>query len=1057
MKKEKMLGPCIFHLDVRRAGPVAAWGKWLERAQALGCDWLWLAGIQSRGAGVHPLAVDEPCRLASWVEPAEWESFVAAARHAGLRLAADFAPAFVARTSALLDEHPDWFVAGPDGTPAVPDGLGGADPAATLAVCDFAGGARDALEQYWGDAAGKLLACGFDALVCRAAQRLHAENWIALLKIARRERSGAVFCAETLGAPIAVSEALAPAGFDAFLSSACWWDFHADWFLEQETRLRRMAPTIAFAEPPDGSTTGDGVPFRYGFAATATWGMVIPGSRVPGSGSREKIATINAMKRATPALNGPSRLRRLNAPGARAVALAVEPSTGEAMPVLMLFNPDPALAVEVACGPLFAALDARQAQARELTPGRSPARLGATSRLALEPLGMRWFELVSPKIKAMRRPLKPPAHVRSPIAIENVVPRIAAGDYPVKRVLGESVEVFADVIAEGHSRPAAALRYRAAGETSWREARFEFFDNDHWRGEFAPDRIGRWEFQLIAWRDRYATWREETIRRRDADQTLGPELGEAEAMLEEALGSVAKDERKRLAEIETLLERHGGDVAARAELLLAETTARRIEAALPRSGLSTSQVFPVLVERPRARTGAWYECFPRSLGAPGKHGTFDDLIGHLPYIAGLGFDVVYLPPIHPIGVAHRKGRNNALTAGPDDPGSPWAIGSKAGGHTAVHPELGTLADFRRLLVAARHEGLEVALDFAIQCSRDHPWIGEHPEWFRWRPDGSIRYAENPPKKYQDIVGVDFHCAEREALWQALAEIVLFWCGEGVRIFRVDNPHTKPLPFWEWLLGEVRARYPDTVFLAEAFTRPKLMYRLAKLGFSQSYTYFTWRETKAELTTYMGDLTHAPTAQFFRPNFWVNTPDINPFHLHDGARAGFVIRAVLAATLAPSWGMYSGYELCEHRPLLNEDGSEREEYLDAEKYELKRRNFDAPGNVRSEVAALNRIRRNNPALSELVNLHFHVAQNDQVIFYSRQAPDDLLWIIVSLDAHAPREADIELPLEMLGDGEETAIAVEDLLAGEHWEWCGRRQHVWLSPARPALILRVGLRP
>ncbi len=602
--------------------------------------------------------------------------------------------------------------------------------------------------------------------------------------------------------------------------------------------------------------------------------------------------------------------------------------------------------------------------------------------------------------------------------------------------------------------PAAALRYRAAGEDVWREAPLHFFDNDRWQGCFVPEHIGRWEFQVFAWRDRYGDWCEDTIKRRDADQPLGPELGEGAVLVEEAITVAAGRTKTRLEEIATLLGKHAGDVAARADLLLAQTTAEWVGAALPRAESGASPAFVVLVERGRARSGAWYECFPRSLGEAGRHGTFDDLIRHLPYIAGLGFDVVYLPPIHPIGTSHRKGKNNALAAGPGDPGSPWAIGSKQGGHAAIHRELGTLADFRRLLAAARREGLEIALDFAIQCSPDHPWVREHPEWFRWRPDGSIRYAENPPKKYEDIVNVDFFGTGADALWRELLDVMLFWCGEGVRIFRVDNPHTKPLAFWEWALNEVRAHYPDAIFLAEAFTRPKLMHRLAKLGFSQSYTYFTWRETKAELTEYMCELTTGAAPEYFRPNFWVNTPDINPVHLHQSGRAGFVIRAVLAATLVPSWGMYSGYELCEAEPLRNADASAREEYLDSEKYELKHRDFDASGNIRAEIATLNRIRRENPAFAELTNLEFHQAYNDQMMFYSRCAPDNLIWVLVSLDPHEAQEADIELPLEMLDADEGTAIVVEDLFKGERWQWRGRRQRVRLDPERPAMILRVG---
>ncbi|MGH8272998.1 MAG: maltotransferase domain-containing protein [Gammaproteobacteria bacterium] len=1094
MQKQPTSGPRIFHLETSRAGPIAGWPEWIECARTLGCDWLWLAGIQSRANDAHPFAVDNPGRLDANLKAdnkAGLAAFVAEAHHAGMKLATDFAPAFAARKSVLVKQHTDWFVKGPDGTPASPDGLD-ESAAATLALCDFSGAAHTALEHFWSGVTDKLLGHGFDALICRAAHRLAAPNWRNVLDDARRKHASAVFWADTLGAPIEASEALMPAGFDAFFSSACWWDFHADWFLDQEARLRRMAPTIAFATPLDDATGEAERPtrFRYGFAATAAWGVVFDGigSREPGAGSRDRnppptppsslreqgggkdgfedsalstrhsalaaeIAAINAMKRDTPAFNEPARLRRLSAPDARAVVLGMEPVAGDAPAALVALNPDAARHAEADAGPLFAGLDAGAAAARELTPGRSPERIGAASRLAIEPTTLRCFELAKPPLTAKRSAPHPLPRITDSIAIENVTPQLEAGRYSIKRVLGEAVEVSADLIVEGHALPAAALRYRATGEAEWRETPLQFFDNDRWRGRFVPEAIGRWEFQVLAWRDRYGEWRADTIKRRDAAQPLASELGEGMAQLAEAAAAATGRSRARLDELAALLGEHDDDIAARADLLLAETTARLVASALPHEGLSRSSEFGVLVERGRARTGAWYECFPRSLGAKGHHGSFDDLIYHLPYIAGLGFDVLYLPPIHPIGTSHRKGKNNALDTGPNDPGSPWAIGAKQGGHTAIHPELGTLADFRRLLAAARREGLEVALDFAIQCSPDHPWVREHPEWFRWRPDGSIRYAENPPKKYQDIVNVDFFCAERETLWRELLDVLLYWCGEGVRIFRVDNPHTKALDFWEWALATVRARYPETIFLAEAFTRPKLMHRLAKLGFSQSYTYFTWRETKAELTEYLNELTSGDSSQYFRPNFWVNTPDINPFYLHDGGRAGFVIRAALAATLVPSWGMYSGYELCESEPLLDADGSEREEYLDSEKYELKQRDFDAPGNIHAEIAALNNIRHENPAFAELTNLDFHNAYNDRVLFYSKHAPDNVLWMLVSLDPHQAQEADIELPLEMLDADEGTTIAVEELFRNESWQWRGRHQHVRLDPARPTMILRV----
>ena len=1073
-------GPRVFHLCTRRSGPIKSWGEWLERAQALECDWLWVNGLQARDADAHPCAVTAPGEPGRSLAPAGKAAaalgdFVEFAHAAGMKVAMDFTPAFVARTSELVDKRPEWFVMGPDGLPGIPGGMGNHDRAASLAACDFDGPATASLEAYWSGIAAGWLEYGFDALICRAAHRLSARAWQSVLSEARRKRPGTSFWADTLGAPIESSEALAAVDFDAFFSSACWWDFHASWFVEQESRLRRLAPTIAFPEPPGtarepadsaaAEAAAHQARFRYAFAATAAWGVILPmgyAAEIVNSGKVKRpspafdigtdIAAINVLKRDTPAFNRPARIVRLSAPGARAVVLAMEPGADDTAAFIML-NPDPVRHAEALAGMLFARLDARTAEARELTPGRTPQRLEAASAVALEPGDLRWFELGATAPAPRKTAVTPPASLTPSIAIENVTPQLDAGRFPVKRVLGEAVEVGADLIVEGHARPAAVLRYRAPGEDTWQETAFGFFDNDRWRGRFMPESIGHWRFQVIAWRDRYGDWRQENLKRRDAGQSLALELGDGEALLAAATAAAGGRTRARLEEIGTLLGEHEGNADARADLLLAQTTAELIESALPRAGFSASPEFGVLVERGRARAGAWYECFPRSLGTSGRHGNFDDLAAHLPYIAGLGFDVVYLPPIHPIGTSYRKGRNNALEAGPDDPGSPWAIGSPEGGHTAIHPQLGTLDDFHRLLAAARRAGLEIAMDFAIQCSPDHPWVKAHPEWFRWRADGSIRYAENPPKKYQDIVNVDFFCADSEALWQELLGVLLYWCEQGVRIFRVDNPHTKALGFWEWALAAVRERYPDAVFLAEAFTRPKLMHRLAKLGFSQSYTYFTWRETKAELTEYLTELTSGGSPQYFRPNFWPNTPDINPHHLHHSGRAGFVIRAALAATLAPSWGIYSGYELCEAEPLLNSDGSEREEYLDSEKYELKQRDFGASGNIRTEIAALNRIRRENPAFDEITNLSFHRADNDRVIFYSRQAPDNLIWVIANLDPHLVQEANIELPLEMLNADETMTVAVEELFRGDAWQWRGRHQHVHFGPERPVMILRV----
>ncbi|HEY5226167.1 MAG TPA: alpha-amylase family glycosyl hydrolase, partial [Methylovirgula sp.] len=479
-------------------------------------------------------------------------------------------------------------------------------------------------------------------------------------------------------------------------------------------------------------------------------------------------------------------------------------------------------------------------------------------------------------------------------------------------------------------------------------------------------------------------------------------------------------------------------------LLDPETAGAMRQSGVRRFGAGLPKPTPIEIERPQAAFAAWYELFPRSVTeAPERHGTFADVMARLPAIRAMGFDVLYLPPIHPIGRTNRKGRNNSLAAGADDPGSPYAIGSEDGGHDAIHAQLGTFADFQKLIAAAAQNGLEIALDFAIQCSPDHPWLKSHPDWFRWRADGSLRFAENPPKKYEDIVNVEFY-PDRGAddVWSALRDVVLFWIEQGVTIFRVDNPHTKPLPFWEWLIADIRARSPDVIFLAEAFTRPKMMQRLAKLGFSQSYTYFTWRNTKSELTTYMTELTRAPMADYFRPNFFVNTPDINPIFLQQSGRPGFLIRAVLAATLSGLWGIYSGFELCEAAPLPGQ-----EEYLNSEKYEIRPRDFAAPGNIVAEIAALNRLRRSHPALQSCKGLTFYNAFNDQILLYAKvtKPKADMILIAVNLDPHHVQEATFELPLWEWGLPDDGSLAVEDLINGHSTVWTGKLQHLRLDPA------------
>ncbi|MEI2386972.1 alpha-1,4-glucan--maltose-1-phosphate maltosyltransferase [Breoghania sp. JC706] len=640
------------------------------------------------------------------------------------------------------------------------------------------------------------------------------------------------------------------------------------------------------------------------------------------------------------------------------------------------------------------------------------------------------------------------------VAIERVSPEIDGGRFPAKAVVGQNLRIEADIFCDGHDRIGAAVLYRHAGERDWREASMAIVDNDRWAAHFTVERQAPLEFTIHAWRDLFASWAAEVSKKAGAGQDVTVELSEVRPLLVSAIEGERGDDEHR-AQLQEILRQFDADadVNARLALLLGGAVTRLYRLAGPRTNLTVyDKVLRVWVDRPAAAFSAWYELMPRSQsGDAGRHGTFDDVIARLPYVRDLGFDVLYMPPIHPIGHTNRKGRNNAVKAEPDDHGSPYAIGSEEGGHDAIHPELGDFASFARLVKAAREHGLEVALDFAIQCSPDHPWIKEHKEWFDWRPDGSIRFAENPPKKYEDIVNVHFYRDALPSLWLALRDIVLFWAEKGVRIFRVDNPHTKPLPFWEWMIGEVQARYPDTIFLAEAFTRPKMMKRLAKLGFTQSYSYFTWRNTKQELRDYLSELTRGEERHYFRPNFFANTPDINPFYLQWSGRPGFQVRLVLAALLSGNYGIYSGFELCEAAAVPG-----KEEYLDSEKYEIRAWDWDRPGNIREDVALVNRLRNEHAALKDFTNVEFYNAWNDNILYFGRRTPDlqSFILVAVNLDPHHPQGADFEVPLWEFGRADHEQIAVEDLVTGARFDWHGKIQHIDLDPAvRPYAIWRL----
>ncbi len=641
-------------------------------------------------------------------------------------------------------------------------------------------------------------------------------------------------------------------------------------------------------------------------------------------------------------------------------------------------------------------------------------------------------------------------------AIEAVEPEIDGGRYPIKREAGDTVTVSADIVTDGHNQMAAVICYRAQDESEWREAPMRFVDNDRWTGSFTVERNIRYRYTIEAWVDLFGTLRGDMVKKANAGQPIDVDTQEARALIEAAWQRARNDDKARLAEVLEQIDAAGAKTSAILDLLLGRTVEALVRRWALRAGLTRYHVeLEVVTDRVGARYAAWYEMFWRSQGTnPTRGSTIDECIERLPYIRDMGFDVVYLVPIHPIGRTNRKGRNNSLVAGPNDPGSPYAIGSAEGGHTAVNPEWGTLEDFRRFVAASHEHGLEVALDFAIQCSPDHPWIKEHPDWFKWRPDGTIRFAENPPKKYEDIVNVEFYEADgntpKSDLWIELRDVVLFWVEQGVKIFRVDNPHTKALPFWEWLIRDVQDQHPDVIFLAEAFTRPKLMKALAKLGFTQSYSYFTWRTNKWELTEYLQELTGSPVREYMRANFFANTPDILPKHLQEGGRPAFMQRAVLAATLSSVYGIYNGFELCENIPVPG-----KEEYLNSEKYQYKVWDWDRPGNIRDWVTRINRMRRDNPALQEYDNLRFYNSFNDNILVYGKINADrsNFVLIAVNLDPFHAHEAKFELPLWELGLPDWGTVHMEELFSGYQFTWTGKIQHVWIDYNRPAFIWRV----
>jgi starch synthase (maltosyl-transferring) len=951
----------------------------------------------------------------------ELATAASAARAAGLDLFIDLAPDRLAPGAPLLTAHPDWFVHSPGG-----------------AAFRFLG-ETDATVDWWDARLAMWQQTGVTGFRCFAVDSIPAFVWTRLIAAAKTRDPNCLFLAWTPGIASAAIAALHGCGFDFCVSSSCWWNFRDSWLSDDAERLAALAPAIAIAAPP-GANAWPEAARRRALALAAfyapAWLMEAGFQTGENFDLSEDVKTLNALRRDHPSLGNPASAKIVSSAGAPIALLTRDSFILALNPSLTAPAEEPLSAILPTTG--LTQLETIHPPAEILTPASTITLPAGGTKLFTAGAGADVF-----------LPVAIPLNTSAPrIAIEAITPQVDAGQFPVRRIVGDIVTVQADLIADGHDKLAAELLFRAIDEKEFRSVPMTLVNNDRWQAAFPLERLGRHEFTVTAWRDAYATFVDEVTKKHAAKISVTLELQEGLAIVAETLKAKS---RPKLASLYKKLQT-ADDETRRLALLDPATVALMRKADLRKFAITSH---PIIVDAERLAAGfaSWYEIFPRSQHGDGAtHGTFLDVIAQLPRIADMGFDVLYFPPIHPIGKTNRKGRNNTLTPAPDDPGSPYAIGSSEGGHDAIHPELGTLSDFHKLRDAAAALGIELALDFAIQCAPDHPWLKEHPEWFDWRPDGSLRYAENPPKKYEDIVNVDFYApGAQPSLWLALRDAVQFWVDQGVKLFRVDNPHTKPFPFWQWLIADIRSRHPDTVFLAEAFTRPKIMYRLAKIGFSQSYTYFTWRNEKTEIEDYLKELTTTAPKEFFRPHFFVNTPDINPAFLQTGGRGGHLIRAALAATLSGLWGVYNGFELCEATPTA----PGKEEYLDSEKYQFRAWDYDRPGNIVTEISKLNRIRKANAALHSHLNVEFLPADNDQVIYFRKFAPDgNTLLIAISLDPFNIQDATIEVPLWRFGIPDDGAIDAEDLMRDFKFTWRGKYQTVRLNPYdQPFCIWRI----
>ena len=1110
-------GPRIYNLFPLLAGPVREWAGHLPRIQGMGFDWVFLNPVHYPGFSGSLYAIKDHYRLndlfqGGAAEPPDelLRGFVREAARHGQSVMLDLAINHTARDALLVDEHPDWYRRDETGALYSPRAVDPNNPSLVtvwgdLAMLDYGRAeTRAEIIGYWQRYVRHCIGLGVKGFRCDAAYQVPAEVWKALIDDARVLDPEVKFFAETLGCTVEQVRDLCGAGFDFLFNSAKWWDFRSDWLLDQYEAFRWIAPSVAFPESHDterlaaevGSQDRERLAaqlkMHYLFAASFSTGVMMPVgfeygftrkldvvNTRPEDWEEPKldltgfIGAVNAMKRDTPSLNVEGPQRRVTSPHNPVVGLVrtVDGAGNGGMEgcSIILLNPDENRPHAIDPGPVLTETGGLFDGFEDVTPQATPLALEPGTPLTLRPLELRVFrsrESRGKPVELRERAASDfdddPARrawmdnlAQGRIVIENLQPELDGGRFPVKRVVGDVLEVSADIFTDGTFVLGAAVIYRPVGEEGWREVPMTAQPNDHWTARVPLTRNARYQYSVLAWRDVWESWRADFKKKFDAGNDVHLELIEGRLFVEQALkANQGNDGDEGRAALERVVERmntlQGRELA---DYALSDEPRRVMARHGVRQFLSRyGHDLEVWVDRTAARYSAWFEIFPRSASPdPSRPGTFDDVVNLLPMVRDMGFDVLYFPPIHPIGRAFRKGKNNTLNAGPDDPGVPYAIGAAEGGHTDIDPMIGDLDSFRNLVREAHRHGLEIALDFAIQCSPDHPWVREHPEWFYWRPDGSIRYAENPPKKYQDIVNVSFYRESYPTLWYTLRDVVLFWCREGVRIFRVDNPHTKPFAFWEWMIREVQDLYPDAIFLAEAFTRPKLMRRLAKVGFSQSYSYFTWRNTKHELTEYLTELTQGPSKDYMQPNFFANTPDILPPILVHGGRPAHMTRAVLAATLSSTYGLYGPYLLCEADPFPG-----KEEYNHSEKYEIRHWNWDQPGNIRDYVARINRIRRDNPALHQFTNLRFYNAFDDNIIVYGKmtQAKDNIILIAVNLDPHHGHGCTFEVPLWELGLPDTAHVQVEDLLSGGRFTWIGKLQHVWLDPHHnPAAIWRI----